>query len=80
MSGIQRLAKALLPESLSADMEAHSRQWKVMCQTCGTSVSIWDLGGIKYKAVGQSRTVRRCRKCGKVRWHIVTRDEPPAGT
>jgi DNA-directed RNA polymerase subunit RPC12/RpoP len=59
-------------------MEADSRQWMVRCPTCGFERSIWDLGGIRWKAAGNKRTFLRCPNCGHRGWHIVDRRDPSA--
>jgi hypothetical protein len=51
-------------------MEAESRQWLAECP-CGSSRSIWELGGIRWKAAGQPRKLLRCPKCGELHWHKI---------
>ena len=70
----QRLILAFVSPPPAAAMEADSRAWKLHCPHCGHTVSIWDLGGIRYKAYGSSRMLRRCRNCGQRRWHLLRRD------
>lgn len=53
-------------------MEAESRERRVRC-ACGHDRSIWDLGGIRYKAAGNPRKLMKCPACGKRSWHAVTR-------
>lgn len=72
MSAIQRLFTRLLPRAWAADMEADSRMWMIRCP-CGYEQSIWDIGGIRWKAVGNSRSFRRCIQCGKLTWHTLYR-------
>lgn len=72
---IQRLAKNLLPEKTAAAMEAESRQWRVTC-ACGHSRSIWELGGIRYRAAGKPRRLMKCPACGKRIWHRVSKQPP----
>lgn len=52
-------------------MEAESRAWMVRCPHCGFERSVWDAGGIRYKAAGTSRQYRRCTSCGKRGWHKI---------
>lgn len=75
MTTVQRLAKTLLPEQTAAAMEAESREWRVVC-ACGHDRSIWDLGGIRYKATGNPRTLLKCPACGKRTWHGVLKQPP----
>ena len=70
----QRILLAFVPARLAADMEAHSRAWGLTCGHCGHRVSIWDLGGIRYKAYGNSRMLRRCRNCGKISWQQLKKE------
>lgn len=71
MSFWHRLFKSLTP-SLIGDMEKESRRWMVQCPSCGFEQSIWDLGGIKYKAVAKGKkTLRRCKQCSRIKWHRV---------
>lgn len=73
MSMIQKLFTRLLPFSWAQSMEAESREWKVRCN-CGHQRSIWELGGIRWKATGNPRSLMKCRACGKTGWHKVVRD------
>jgi len=56
-------------------MEADSRSWMMRC-SCGFARSIWELGGIRWKAAGQPRTFSfmKCPQCGKRSWHKLSRD------
>ncbi len=74
MSGLQKFFSAIFPSAWAADMEAESRKWIQRCQECGYSVSIWDLGGIRWKATGNPRRMTRCQKCGKSNWHTITKE------
>ena len=62
-TGVQRLA--------TAAMEAESRAWMVSCPHCGFERSVWDTGGIRYKAAGTSRRYMRCTSCGKRGWNRI---------
>jgi hypothetical protein len=72
MNTLQRLFTRLLPRAWAADMEAESRTWMLRCP-CGYEQSIWDAGGIRWKASGSPRTLRRCIQCGKRTWQTVYR-------
>lgn len=74
-SRAQRIMKALAPKWLADDMEADSRRWRIQCNTCGHDRSIWDIGGIRYKAVGKSRTIIRCPRCDRLRAHTIAKRE-----
>ena len=70
VSTIQRLASKLLSKQTADAMAAESREWRVVC-ACGHDRSIWDLGGIRYKAAGNPRKLMKCLACGKRTWHSV---------
>lgn len=70
VSRVQRLFQWLLPRSWSESMEAESRQWLAECP-CGQARSIWELGGIRWKAAGQPRKLLRCPQCSQLTWHKV---------
>ena len=57
----------------TAAMEDESREWLVRCPACGHERSIWELGGVRYKARGTKRQFRRCPACRQVSWHLVYR-------
>ena len=38
---------------------------------CGFSRSVWEMGGVRYKAAGTARRAMRCPNCGKMGWHQV---------
>ncbi len=75
LSWIQKFFIALFPRSWAESMEADSRLWKVRC-ACGCARSIWELGGIRWKARGRPRSYLRCPECGQRSWHKIARDEP----
>ena len=64
---LQRLVLAFVSSETARDMEAHSRAWKLVCSACGGMTSIWEAGGIRWKATKNSTTltVIRCSACGK---------------
>jgi len=71
MSPIQRLILRLVPHSWAIGMEAESRRWIVSCP-CGYEQSIWDLGGIRWKATGSTKMWRRCPQCGQLTGQTMT--------
>jgi len=73
MSRTQRILTGLAGAETAAAMEAHSRAWLVQCPNCGHSRSIWELGGIRYKATGSPRTRLRCPNCGQSGWHRISK-------
>lgn len=73
MSFIQRFFTRVLPSAWVRSMEEDSRQWMVSCN-CGHQRSVWDLGGIRWKAYGNPRWFMNCPACGKSSWHRVSKD------
>ena len=78
MSAIQKLFAAFLSPQAAADMESESRRWLVQCPSCGHARSIWELGGIRWKAAGNPRKYVVCPQCGKSGWHTVSK-QPDSG-
>ncbi len=74
---IQKAMKTILPKRWADDMEADSKSWIAHCP-CGHSISIWDLGGIRWKAKGNPRAWIKCRKCGKASFHKLIKVESQA--
>ena len=70
MSRTQRFFKLIMPRKWFASAEAESRKWMMRCP-CGASRTVWDAGGIRWKAAGKPRTWRRCFQCGERTWHVV---------
>jgi hypothetical protein len=81
MSLIQKFFIRILPQRWAESMETHSRSWMVRC-SCGFARSVWELGGIRWKAAGRPRTFPRifikCPQCGQRSWHKVSRDPQAA--
>jgi RNase P subunit RPR2 len=57
----------------AAAIERETREWFVVCQNCGHAVSVWDMGGIRYKAKGNQKTRKTCPSCGERGWHSYER-------
>lgn len=72
MSWLTRaILRRVSPETRAA-MEAESRRWQLVCTKCGWSRSVWETGGIRYRARSKGkRTLGRCPNCGKWRWFRV---------
>jgi transposase-like protein len=68
----------LAPAEMAARMEAESREWMMRCPNCGAERSIWELGGIRYKARGRPRRRTTCWQCGRRGWFEVYRDRGSA--
>ena len=70
MSFMQRLLIGWLPKPWQADVIADSQRWRAICP-CGCDRSIWELGGIRYRAAGNPRKLLRCPQSHKLTWHQV---------
>jgi hypothetical protein len=71
LSFIQRLIQSL-PGNWGSDMEAESRKWMAGCRECGSEKSIWDHGGIRWKAAGSKSSRLVCDTCGRITWQQIT--------
>lgn len=58
---ISRLSPALMQR-----IERESRTWLVNCQKCHHETSVWDAGGMRYKALGPVWRLGRCANCQRV--------------
>jgi hypothetical protein len=56
LSGTQRLIRRLSSPELFAAMERDSRLWKGECPHCRAQTSLWEIGGVRYKAIGEPLT------------------------
>jgi transposase-like protein len=76
MSFVQKLFKALLSKEKAEAMETESREWMLECPACKHETSVWDIGGIRYKASVSTRgSVLRCQKCGERGLHRLYRKQ-----
>lgn len=58
-----------MPPRMRADAETESRKWVAACPRCQRENSVWDVGGIRYKAAGRPTMMARCPDCGKAGPH-----------
>jgi ribosomal protein L37E len=72
---LRDLILKVVPGKTAASMEAESREWMARCRTCGYERSIWDLGGLRWKARGNPKTMIRCPQCGRRRWADIYRKQ-----
>jgi hypothetical protein len=73
VSFIQRLIVSIVPRSWAQSMEAERRAWLARCGVCGQERSIWELGGIRWKAAGRPRRLLPCPTCCRSTTHEVYR-------
>jgi hypothetical protein len=68
MTLIQKFITTILPKSWAADIQAESESWLLTCPNCGTVRSIWDIGGVRYKAYPKKKkALVRCTQCKETR-------------
>jgi len=68
MSAIQRFFLAILPRRWGESMKRDSQAWKFRCTTCNFTMSVWDAGGIRWKAYSRGkRILMRCPHCHALR-------------
>lgn len=77
MTILQRFILAFIPARHRAEAEAETRAWHYTCEACGHARSVWDLGGIRWKATGQSVTRTRCPACGTTGFHTLKKHPAP---
>lgn len=73
LSRTQRFILRFVDPQTAAATETHSRAWLLECPNCGNARSVWEMGGIRYKASGSSKTRVRCPKCGEAGWHRMVK-------
>jgi hypothetical protein len=78
MSFSQKLLQAILPRHWAEEMEAESRSWTLRCKTCGLERSLWDTGGVRWKAAGRPVRLVYCSQCGHATRHTVYRKQAEA--
>ena len=75
-SFIQRLVTRLMPRR-AAEIERETREWDVVCPKCGDTRSVWDIGGIRYKAASKGKRIAStCPSCGERGMFEVVRHRP----
>jgi uncharacterized Zn finger protein len=78
MSFLQELLQAIVPQRWADQIKAESHSWMLRCAACGLERSVWETGGVRWKAAGRPSRLMRCPQCGRVTWHTVNRK--PAGS
>jgi hypothetical protein len=73
MSFYQKLLMAIVPRRWADEMEAESRSWMLRCKACGLERSVWEIGGVRWKAAGSPSRRRHCPRCGQTTWHMLYR-------
>jgi hypothetical protein len=77
--GIRRFFQSVLPENAKQDMEKESRKWFIKCSNCKFEKSVWESGGIRWKAAGTPRKMMLCSNCGQLTLHVIYKKDGTAG-
>ncbi|MBX3437435.1 MAG: hypothetical protein KF861_08100 [Planctomycetaceae bacterium] len=64
MSTVQDIARHVLSETVYNVVRDQSQRWMMRCP-CGHETSIWDMGGIRWRADGKAIRWGRCGGCGE---------------
>lgn len=72
MSITQNIAKHLLSDRLYESLRGESQTWVMRCP-CGAETSVWDMGGVRWKAAGEPQRMGTCRTCQRSFWGQVYR-------
>ena len=68
LGGVQAMLRRRASPELFAAMERESRLWKAECPNCRADTPFWELGGVRYKALGEPKKRLRCPACGQTGW------------
>jgi hypothetical protein len=63
MPGLVHRVVGWLPPSWQTAIERESREWRARCPKCLHEVSVWDLGGVRFKAAGNPSRRITCSHC-----------------
>jgi hypothetical protein len=63
MPGLVHRVVGWLPPNWQSAIERESRDWRARCPKCLHEVSVWDLGGVRFKAAGNPSRRMTCPHC-----------------
>jgi hypothetical protein len=72
MTFIQEFLMTVLPNEWAENIRAESFAWMMQC-ACGFERSVWESGGIRWKAKGTPRRLLVCPSCGQRTFHTIYR-------
>ena len=75
LSRAQKFSKRFASEEKFEAMKQESLLWGFTCKNCSTWSSIWEIGGIRYKAKGNPRMRIKCPECGVKAMQKITKKE-----
>lgn len=70
MAAKHRFLKLILPTRAYEAVKDRTKLWLIECK-CGHKRDLWDLGGVRYKAIGKPLRLLKCPKCGKTTWQKI---------
>jgi hypothetical protein len=65
LSTAQKIIKFFTSASKFEKMMADSKRYLFDC-VCGKTSSVWEIGGVRYKAYGNPTSLVKCPGCGKI--------------
>lgn len=65
LSTVQKMVKFFSTKSKFEKIMNESKRYQFDCN-CGKTSSIWDIGGVRYKAYGKPSTLVKCPHCTKI--------------
>jgi len=69
LSGMQRTFRRRASPELFAAMARESRLWMMECPHCqADTASVWDMGGLRYRAAGEPKRKATCPRCQRSEW------------
>jgi hypothetical protein len=78
--GVVAAVFAAVPKGSKNAAELESRDWQVTCNRCGFTRSVWQTGGVRYKAAGESIVRMACPGCEQRGAHRIWRPRKPDPT
>jgi Zn finger protein HypA/HybF involved in hydrogenase expression len=77
MPRLQKFIISFFPKSWADSIRTESERWKIRCLTCGHTRSVWEAGGIRWKATSIGKRVTHlCPACGTFRVMAIELDPP----
>lgn len=73
---LRGLILGFMSPKMRVDAEEESRKWVATCPRCQQESSLWDMGGMRYKAAGTKITLVRCPQCGKQSFMQIRKKKP----
>lgn len=72
----QKIFKFIASAEMFKEIEAESKLWMMQCSNCKFERSIWEMGGVRWKAAGSPRVYRLCTNCGQKNWQTIYKKNP----